>query len=527
MGVATGPGRILTERRPSVYVDARMSDSGAPDGYPVIVGVGQVTNRAQTTEDSIEPVELMARAARLADEDAGGGLLAQVDSLQVVNVISWPYPDAPGLLASRIGAEPAQPLYSAIGGETPQRLVNETAEAIVAGRTRVALIAGAEAMHSRRLARAEDSRLRWSPRGTPERIVGDTRNGFSDVEARHGLVLPSRVYPLFENAIRAHSGRTIEEHQSHLGRLCARMTEAAAPNPYAWFPQKRSPEEIATVSPDNRWVAFPYTKLMNAIMQVDQGAALILTGSETARELGVPEEKWVYLHGCGDADDKWFVGDRVEYHSSPAIRAVTQRALSMAGASVEEIEMFDLYSCFPAAVQLALGALGLDADDPRPLTLTGGLPYAGGPGNNYVSHSIATAVQRLRAQPAARALVTGLGWFATKHSAGVYGAHPPSGEWRRTDLAVDQDALDTMDSPRQAAAPSGDATVETYSVAFGQGGEPEQAMVIGRLTTGERFIANTPPDPDLMWSMTREEFVGRSGMVTHDEATQRNLFNPV
>ena len=503
-----------------------MSNSSGSGGYPVIVGVGQVTNRAQTVDDSVEPVELMAQAARLADDDAGGGLLSRIDSLQVVNIIGWPYPDAPGLLASRIGAEPAHTLYSAIGGETPQRLVNETAEAIVSGRTRLALITGAEAMHTRRLAWKAKARLPWSVRGTPERIVGDTRNGFSDTEARHGAVLPTRVYPLFENAIRADSGRTIEDHQSHLGRLCARFTEVAAANPHAWFPQKRSPEEIATVGPDNRWVVFPYPKLMNAIIQVDQGAALLLTGDETAREMGIPEEKWVYLHGCGDADDKWLVSDRADYHSSPAIRAATSRALGMAGTSVEEIDMFDLYSCFPAAVQLALGALGLKADDPRPLTLTGGLPYAGGPGNNYVSHSIATAVERLRDSPDARALVTGLGWFSTKHSAGVYSARPPAGEWQRTSQKVDQGALDAMDSPPQALEPAGDATVEAYTVAFGQEGEPEQSIVIGRLAGGERFIANTPADRELMWSMTREEFVGRKGSVSHDPATKRSVFEP-
>jgi acetyl-CoA C-acetyltransferase len=485
-----------------------------------------VTNRAKSTADSIEPVELMAQAARLADDDAGGGLLSQIDSLQVVNVLSWPYPDAPGLLASRIGAEPAQALYSAIGGETPQRLVNETAEAIVAGRTRVALIAGAEAMHSRRLAQKEDARLPWSDRGAAKSVLGDTRLGFSDVEGRHGAVLPTRVYPLFENAIRAHAGRTIEEHQAYLGSLCSRFTEVAAANPYAWFPQKRTPEEIAAVGPNNRWVSFPYPKLMNAIMQVDQGAALILTGSETAREMGVPEEKWVYLHGCGDADDKWFVSDRVDYHSSPAIRSATSRALGMAGTSVDDIEMFDLYSCFPAAVQLALGALGMKADDPRQLTLTGGLPYAGGPGNNYVSNSIATAVERLRDRPEARALVTGLGWFATKHSAGVYSARPPSGDWLRTDPQVDQAAVEAMDSPPQAPEPAGEATVEAYTVAFGQDGEPEQGIVIGRLAGGERFIANTPVDRELMLSMTREEFVGHKGSVRHDSATGRNVFEP-
>jgi len=494
-------------------------------GYPVIVGVGQVTNRARSVDDAIEPLELMAGAARLADEDSGGGLLSRIDSVQVVNIISWPYPDAPGLLASRVGADPAHRLYSAIGGETPQRLVNETAQAIVEGRTRLALIAGAEAMNSRRLARKAGVHLPWPVRGNPEHVAGDTRNGFSDVEARHGAVMPTRVYPLFENALRARAGRTIEEHQAHLGRLCSRFTAVAAANPYAWFPRERSPEEITTVGPENRWVSFPYPKLMNALMEVDQGSALLITGSETARELGVTEERWVYLHGCGDATDKWLVSERVNYYSSPAIRAITRRALGMSGVSADEIDMFDLYSCFPSAVQYGLEALGITADDPRPLTLTGGLPYAGGPGNNYVGHSIATTVQRLREQPEARALVTGLGWFATKHSAGVYSARPPSGAWQRTDPEADQAAIDAMESPVLAPEANGEAVVETYTVAFGREGEPEQAIVIGRLTDGARFVANTPPDAEQMWSLTREEFAGRPGRVSHDAATQRNVFD--
>ncbi|MEX0682797.1 MAG: acetyl-CoA acetyltransferase [Dehalococcoidia bacterium] len=490
--------------------------------YPVIVGVGQVTNRARTLDEALEPAELMARSARLAEEDAGAGLLSKVDSVQVVNILGWQYPDAPGLLAERVGAAPAHKLYAAVGGDSPQRLVNETAQAIVGGRTRLALIAGAEAMHSRRLARKAEAQLPWL-RGTPEQVVGDTRSGFSDVETRHGAVLPTRMYPLFENAIRAQAGRTIEEHQAHLGRLCARFTAVAATNPYAWFPEERSAEEITTVRSDNRWVCFPYPKLMNAIIEVDQGAALLMTGSETAREFGVPEEKWVYLHGCGEGVDKWLVSDRVNYYSSPAIRAATQRALGMAGTTVDEIGMFDIYSCFPSAVEYGLEALGLAAIDPRPLTLTGGLPYTGGPGNNYVTHSIATAVQRLREQPEALGLVTGLGWFATKHSAGVYGGRPPSGEWQRTDPAVDQATLDGMASPAFAAEANGEATVETYTVAFGREGEPEQGIVIGRLGDGTRFMANTPADAELLWSMTREEFVGRKGRVAHEAATQRNV----
>jgi acetyl-CoA C-acetyltransferase len=499
--------------------------------YPVLIGAGQLTNHPKTLGDAIEPLEMMERVARKAAQDAGSpGLLEKIDSVQVVNILSWSYIDAPGTLAARVGAEPKHTVYSPIGGETPQRLINETAQAIVEGHIRLALLAGVEVMESRRLARKLDEKLPWE-RGTPQRVDGENRPGFTETEARHGAATPTRVYPLFENAIRAHLGLSIEDHRLRLGDLCSRFASVAAGNPYAWFPEARSPEEIASVRPDNRMVGFPYPKLMNAIMEVDQAAAVLMTGSETARELGIPEDRWVYLHGCGDTVEKWFVSERVNYHSSPAIRAATQRALGMTGIGADDVAMFDIYSCFPSAVQMGLDALGVKPDDPRPLTVTGGLPYAGGPGNNYVMHSVATMVQRLREAPGAYGLATGLGWFATKHSAGVYGTRQPQSEWRRTDPAVDQRDVDAMESPPFVEQADGDATVETYTVIFNRDGHPEQGIVIGRLTSvaqgpspadAPRFFANTPPDRDLMLAMTREEFVGRRGRVRAGDG--RNLF---
>lgn len=517
------------------------------DNYPVIVGAGRLTNRPEAIGQCVAPIDMMERVARDAEADAGvSGLLLAADSVQVVNIIAWQYADAPGLLAQRLGANPTHKLYSAIGGETPQRLVNETAQAIAEGRTRIALIAGAEAMHSRRLARNADERLAWTDRGVPESIAGDMRVGFSESEARHGATTPPRMYPLFENAIRAYSGRTVDEHQRHIGDLYARFAAVAAGNPGAWFREAYSPDDIASVTSDNRMVCFPYTKRMNAIMDVDQSAALILTGSQTARDLGIPEDRWVYLHGSGDANDTWYVSDRQNFHSSPAIRAATQRALGMAGVTTDDIASFDLYSCFPSAVQMALEALELQPDDTRPFTVTGGLAYHGGPGNNYVAHSIGTMVDRLRANPGDYGLVTGLGWFATKHSAGVYSTKPPSGDWRRTDPTVDQATVDALPSPGFVEQAEGPAEIETYTVAFDREGNPEQAIIIGRLSTDSdvgaqhavpggaeddirlsqpRFFANTPPDRDLLLAMTREEFIGHKGHVSTD-ADGRNVFEP-
>ena len=445
-----------------------------------------------------------------------------------MNILSWQYPDAPGLLAQRLGIDPPHKLYSAVGGNTPQALVNQASEAIVNGEIKLALLAGVEVMASRNMARKQNAMLPWEPRGTPENVVGDQRIGFNESESKHGAMAPIRMYPLFENAIRAHLGQSIEEHQHYVAKLCSRFTQVAAKHPNSWFPVARKPEEIETVSPDNRWVCFPYPKRMNAIMEVNQAAAVLLTGSETAKELGIPEDKWVYVHGGGEANDKWFVSDRVNYHRSPAIKACTSRALSQANLTVDDIDFFDLYSCFPSAVQMGLDALGLTTEESRDLTVTGGLPYFGGAGNNYVMHSIATTVERLRKNPEQKALVTALGWFATKHAAGVYSGKPPKGEWIRTDPKVDQATVDAIDSPATTAEASGQATIETYTVCFGRDGEPETGIVIGRDAQGRRFFANTPADKDLLWSMTREEFVGRPGTVTPQETdgVTRNIFSP-
>jgi acetyl-CoA C-acetyltransferase len=495
--------------------------------YPIIVGVGQLTNRIKTLEEAIEPAEMMAIVARKAVEDSGWpDLLSKVDSVRVVNILGWQYPDAPGLLAEKLGIDPANKVYTAVGGNTPQKLVNETAQAIVEGKVGVALLAGVEAMASRNMARRKEAQLPWPIRGTPENVVGDTRLGFTDNETRHGAMAPVRDYPLFENAIRAKLGHDVEEHQQFVAELCSRFTEVAAKNPYAWFPTARTPEEIKTVSPENRWICFPYPKRMNAIMEVNQSAAVIMTGSETAKALGIPEEKWVYVHGGGEADDKWFVSDRVDYTHSPAIKAATSRALSQAGVGVDDIDFFDIYSCFPSAVQMGLRALGLDTKEPRDITVTGGLPYFGGAGNNYVMHSIATTVERLRENPEQKALVTGLGWFATKHSAGVYSGKPPTGEWVRADPKIDQAKIEAQVSPAVTDEANGEATVETYTVAFDRNGEPELGIVIGRLGDGTRFLSNTPADAGLLMSMTREEFIGRKGRVSHDAATQKNTFEP-
>lgn len=498
------------------------------DRIPILIGGGQVTQRDAEPTAAAEPLELMATAAQRAAENAAllPSQLAEVDLVAVVNILGWSYANPPGALAARVGAKPSRLWYSTLGGNTPQWLVNELAARVANGEVQFALLAGAEAIATLQRARRAKVSLQWSTGEAPgmpaPEILGSNRPGTSDVEAAHGLTLPVVVYPLFENALRRHYGYSLEEHRQRLGALCARMTEVAAKNPYAWFPTRRSPEEIATPGPENRMVAFPYTKYMNAIIEVDQGAALLLTSVARAKELGVPRDRWVYLWGVADTQDHWFVTERVNYWSSPAIRVAGREALAMAGWSIGEVDFFDLYSCFPCAVQIGRDALGISPDDPRPLTVTGGLPYFGGPGNNYVTHSIATMLDLLRQHPGKRGMVTGLGWYITKHSVGLYSTEPPPRPFERRAPAEYQQEIDCMARPELALHPCGRGAVETYTIVHERDGRPVRGIVIGRLPDGRRFLANLPPEPDALAAWEEQEMIGREGHVESHEGT--NVF---
>ncbi|MGE0045612.1 MAG: acetyl-CoA acetyltransferase [Hyphomonadaceae bacterium] len=508
---------------------------------PVLIGGGQKTFRKG---DAPGPMAMMLEAAKAAAADAGlpESALKGVDWLGVVgftidsggNVRRLPiprYPDPPAAFAAEIGAKPKRSLYTHMGGNTPQALVNLAAEEIAEGRAELVLLVGTEFLGSlmARLKSGGDVSMYGvagvtGPADHVERW-GDDRPGCTDQERAHGLDFPTNVYPLFENALRAHRGSSLEAHQLSMGKLFAPFSAVAAKNPNAWFPKARSAEEISAEGPENRMVGFPYTKYLNAIIQVDQAAAIVMASTAKADELGVAQEKRVYLHGCADATELWNPLDRVNYHSSPAIRTGTQKAFAMAGKKPADMDFFDLYSCFPSAVEIACAEIGLKEDDPRGLTVTGGLPYFGGPGNNYVMHSIAEMLTRLRGKPGSFGLVTANGWFLTKHAFGIYSTTPTKGAWKRENPKSYQKEIDAMAHPEIVREPSGDATIETFTVVHARD-HVRLGIVIGRDAQGRRFVANTPEDEALLMDMESRESVGRKGSVVSTDGGMKNVFTP-
>ena len=483
---------------------------------PVVVGAGQTTQHPEDPAQAREPIDLLADAARAADADSGAprSVLRMLDTIAVVDIVSWKYPDPGALVGRRLGIEPRTTMTTTVGGNSPQLLVNELASEIARGDARAVLIGGAECVYTRWRARLEPKTwLEWTQADDLPcaRVVGDPRPGTNDYEMAHTAVAPTQIYPLFETALRSQTGRTVHEHQREVSELWATFAAVASDNPYAWSSVPYSAEEICTPSADNRIVTFPYLKRMCANIDVDEAAALLLCSYEVARDLGVPDDRLVFPLAAADAHDHFFFSERESLCASPAIAVAGRAVLDAAGAGIDDVARFDLYSCFPSAVEIALGALGLrgpNGGDGRPLTVTGGLGFAGGPANNYPTHAIAAMVDACRRDPGSIGMVSALGWYVTKHSIGLYSTAPPDGGFTRVDAATTQATVDALPGRTTAGAYSGPATVEATAVVFEREGAPAVAIVSTITPDGRRALANTR-DADVMRDMTEKAWEGR------------------
>lgn len=490
---------------------------------PVIIGVSQRTDRTPDPELPVSPIDLLTDVIRAAAADAGLASFESVDTVVTIPVAYWEATNQSGALAHRLGAPKARAVHTGNGGEAGVVGVNWLAREILAGRTSTGVLCGANLMRSAELAGRLGRVLTWSDDapGEPHRL-DVWREGQSAFEVAAGLDRPPMVYPLFENALRAHFGRSIQEHLDVVGRLMSRFTQVAAANPHAWFPIERSATELVTPAPDNRMVAYPYTKYLNAILNTDQAAAVLVTSVERARGLGVPEDRWVRWGGGASASEEaYYVSTRPDFAATPSMLDAHLPALAEAGVGLDDVALFDFYSCFPSAVEMAIRMLGLDVDDPRGFTVTGGLPYAGGPASAYTLLSLSTMTERLREQPGDVGMVTGNGFYLTKHAASLWSTRPFE---RRPDAWANR-PLPSSDFPTAPVEPvsrDGNGVVETYTVHYDRDGAPVRGVVLGRYDNGERFLANTPIA--ILDDFVREEQVGRRGRITAGESVAR--FDP-
>lgn len=446
-----------------------------------------------------EPLDAWAEALRATGVDP-----ARIESLDVVYCQSWPYDDPPGRLAERVGAAPRLRRYSGIGGTTPIVLLAKAAERILAGEADVCAVVGGEALDTVRRLRKAGERPVWSHRD-PERKPFPFEEPFHPAEVAHELLQAYSTFAVRDIARRARLGTAPDAHQRSLGELFAPMTDIAAANPHAWFRVRRSAEEVATPTPDNRLIAYPYTKFLTSVMDVDLAGAVVLASSSAADELGVPADRRVHLRGWGYATDPTYVAEHDDLSRSPAMARAFAAALASADVGVDDIAHLDLYSCFPSSVLFALDALGLEADDRRaPFTVTGGLPYYGGAGSTYLVPAVAAMADVLVADAGSLGLTTGVGMHMTKHAAAV---------WSTTPGHVTVPPPDPGASVRRPITDvhHGMATVAAYTVHHGRDGEPTDAVLVCDAdgATGARCYARAL-GVDVLAAMEREEWVGRT-----------------
>lgn len=480
---------------------------------PVIVGAGQINQRVDQGAPVREPYELMVDALRAAADDAGASsLVTKADSVRAVNVFGWQYRDPARLVAAELGCDQATTMYTHIGGNVPQVVVNGACNDIASGAAEIVFVAGGEAGASKARAKRAGETPAWTvqdPDASPDGWADSDLPLLLDTEMMRGVLWPIQIYPMFESAWRAANGWSLEENRARIARVTAALSDVSVDNPHAWNRVAQSAASIDSPENGNRMVGFPYRKVVNSFERVDQGAGLIITSLAKAKSLGISSDRFVFPLAGTEGLDSQYMSNRASFADSPSMRIAGRLALQLAGVDPHDLTHVDVYSCFPVAVQLAAHEFGLSID--RQLTVTGGLPFAGGPWSNYVSHSIARTVELLR-ESGGTGLVTANGGFFTKHAFGVYATEPSANGFA---WAKPQDEIDAVGSLAVAEGYDGAASVESCTVMHDRDDNPEKAIITA-LTPDGRRAWGTSTNADAMDAIESVECVGRGVVLAAD-----------
>lgn len=496
------------------------TDKPSPD-TPVIIGIGQRTRRRPDLPGP-EPLDAWADAAHLAALDAGlpSDALADIGFLALADCFSWHYDDPLQHLADRLGADPSGRFYSEPSGTSGQAMLDQAMSALRSGKTDLALLCGGESMATRRVLARLGQSPDWSFPAPPERppsvdLQGQQHPGETAIGLFDGI---GAVYTfaMRDIARRAHLGLSPQAYRARIGEMMAGMTRVAAGNPNAWFREARSPDFLVEERADNRMVAYPYTKHMVAIMDVDIAAALIVTTEAKADALGIAQEKRVYPWATAYVHDPVFTAVRPNLWKSEGMAVAAQAIMDAADIALPDVRYVDLYSCFSAAVQFAADALGLVDPAGEHVTVTGGLPYAGGPASSYMLTSLVAMVGRLRSDREAYGICSGVGMMMTNHAFGLYSALAPAPSVKRVDNALLQAGLDAIPQIEVAEGYAGPVTVATYTIMYDRNGERTHGAAICDLPDGRRAYARIV-DPALLEEAEQEEIVGRRFMMVADK----------
>ncbi len=482
----------------------------SPAQTPVLVGIGTATRREEDFRNALEPMDLMLEAVTAARKDCGVPSLVSGAQYIAVPRGRWTYQDPAGEIARSMGADATTALATV--GVLQQTLIGEACRRIAEEECHTTLIAGADAGY--RLLRAKISGERAEERvqeSEPDIFLAPKEELRHPVEKRAGLVMPVGLYAVMESAYRARHGWTVSEHRDRMAALLEKCSRIAAENPHAWNRDHASAERIRDAGERNPMQAFPYTRAHCSTWNVDQAAALLFCSAERAAELGVPRERWIYPVASTESNHMAAVSARADLASCPGAAIAGKAALDAGELAPEDVDLVELYSCFPLAIETYADALGLPLT--RDLTVTGGMPFAGGPYNNYVFQATCRAAELLRQGKGRTALVSSVSGILTKQGFGLFSSSPAPNGFVHADVTT---AVARKMAVREVANNySGPANVAGYTVLHGRGETP-RGLLLADTADGRRALVTTT-QPDVLAAMETEEFVGRPINVTEDE----------
>src|SRR5205809_4791599 len=459
------------------------------DRIPVIVGVGEIVDRPKEISKGLEPLAFLEQALKRAEDDSGSKWLGEIQSLDIVDFLSWRYRDPEIQLSDRLGIRPKHAYYGPVGGESPIRYLHEAAQRIARGECSVAAVCGAEAQSTATKAERAGVELPWTPfaHDVPEPKRGAAFQ--KPMAVKLGVFRPITVYPFYEAATSAHWGQTPREALAESGQLWSTYSAVAAENPHAWLKRRFTADEITTPSPDNRLIAWPYTKLMVANPTVNMGGAILMTSLARTREAGIADDRVIHIHGGASAEEPRDYLIRDQFYQSHPQNAVLKAVMDLVEGDGKKFDAIELYSCFPCVPKMARRTLGL-GPDVQP-TVTGGLTFFGAPLNTYMTHAACAMVRKLRSG-AKLGLLYGQGGFVTKHHALVLSRQAPRGA-----LAQDTSVQTEADRHRRAVPEfvteaNGKGAVESFTVIYGRNGEAEHGVVMLRTQDKARALARVP-----------------------------------
>jgi len=478
-----------------------------PDRTPVLVGVGVASQRVDDFRQAAEPMDLMLQAVRSAGDDCGAAQALRGTEWIAVPRGRWHYTNPARAIASAVGATQARTVLTSVG-VLQQTLVGAACQRIAQGECHTTLVAGSDAGY--RLLRAQIAGEKAGERteqGAPDEYWEPKEELRHSVEQRAGLKMPVGLYAILESAFRHANGYTVDQHRDRLAQLYADFSRVAAANPHAWLRREVPAAEIRDASDRNPMQAFPYTRLHCSSWNVDQASALLFCSASRAQALGIPRSKWVFPLASTESNHMVAVSARARLHECVGARVAGEAALAAARLRAQDVDLVELYSCFPIAVETYAQALGLAAD--RALTITGGMPFAGGPYNNYQLQSTARAAELLREGRGRTALVSGVSGTLTKQGFGVWGVDAPTGGFVHAD--VTEEVARRSESRTVLEQYTGPATVAGYTVLYGRDRAPRGVLLVDT-PQGQRALATTG-DAGWIERLEQQEWVGRDVQI--------------